>query len=754
MLSYRFVFLLFQLGTIALCAQNSLKGVVITESEKGKLEPVPFANVYWMDSNYGTSTDSSGTFQIAIPDNATVLIASFVGYQSDTVVVEDLSQTVTLQLKSSIQLDAVEVVSRRKSTEMSFINPIKMENLSERELFKAACCNLSESFETNPSVDVNFTDAVTGVKQIHMLGLDGPYTMISRENMPGIRGLGNAYGLTFIPGTWISSIQVTKGVGSVVNGYESIAGQINTELKKPDEGEEVFVNLFASQAGRTEFNFVNTQRLSEKWGTTIMLHGNYRPWERDRNQDGFREFPLQEQINVMNRWKYFGTRLRAQLGVQYVQDDKEGGQTDQSIEDAERSQPQFQPWRMNVNTQKAELFAKVGLVYPEFKYRSMGLQLSANYHEQNSTFGQTDYDAEQRSGYANYIYQSILGDTRHKFKTGVSLLYDEYDEKVDSINFRRIEQVPGAYFEYTFTPNPNLTLVAGIRADHHNLFGTFVTPRLHFRYAYDEQTVVRLLGGSGQRTANVFAEHQAMFATSRQIGLLGNRNLPYGLQAERAWNVGFNLTRDFRLAYREGYVSFDLYRTDFEQQVVYDLYQSADQALFYNLDGRSYSTSFQAEVSYELLKFLDMRLAYRWLEVRTDYLSGQRQKPFVPKHRLFANFAYETQSSLSGANWTFDLTAQWIGEQDIPGTETNPVEFQRSSKSPAFSLFNTQVTRNFNKKWAVYAGMENIFDFRQDNPIIDANNPFGNNFDASLVWGPIFGRMIYGGVRFRIKDEK
>ncbi|MEQ8910092.1 MAG: TonB-dependent receptor [Vicingaceae bacterium] len=751
---YRILFLLLQLGALSLYAQNSIKGVVVSESKKGKLEPVPFANVYWQDTNIGTSTDSSGTFQLALSDDSKRLIASYVGYLSDTVRVNDPSKTITLQLKTSVELEAVEIEYRRKSTEMSFINPMKMEDISERELFKAACCNLSESFETNPSVDVNFTDAVTGVKQIHMLGLDGPYTMISRENMPGVRGLGNAYGLTFIPGTWISSIQVTKGVGSVVNGYESIAGQINTELKKPDEGEEVFLNLFANQAGRTELNFVSTQRLSAKWGTTLLIHGNYRPWERDRNQDGFRDFPLQEQINVMNRWKYFGNRIRGQFGFQYVRDEKEGGQTTEKIEDAEQNQAQFVPWKLKVNTQKAEAFAKIGLVYPELKYRSMGLQLSANYHEHNSLFGATDYNAVQRSTYANYIYQSIIGNSFHKFKTGLSFIYDDFDESVDNSSFNRTEKVPGAFFEYTYTPNNNITLVAGIRADEHNLFGTIITPRLHFRYAYDEQTVMRVLGGSGQRTANIFAEHQAMFATSRAISILESRNLPYGLQAERAWNMGFNITRDFKLDYRDGYVSLDLYRTQFEQQVVYDLYQSADQALFYNLDGASFSNSLQLEVNYELIKFLNMRLAYRWLEVRTDYLSGQKQKPFVPKHRFFANLGYETERSLKGSNWTFDLTAQWIGTQQIPGTETNPVAFQRAKQSPAFSMFNTQVTRNINKKWAVYAGMENIFDFRQDNPIIDPNNPFGNNFDASLVWGPIFGRMVYGGVRFRIKAEE
>ena len=671
---------------------------------------------------------------------------------SDTIVNPNLTKTQTLQLKKSVELEAVEVTYRRKSTELSFINPMKMENISERELFKAACCNLSESFETNPSVDVNFADAVTGVKQIQMLGLDGPYTLISRENMPGIRGLGSAYGLTFIPGTWISSIQVTKGVGSVVNGYESIAGQINTELKKPDEGEEFFFNLFANQAGRTEVNVVSTQRLSPKWGTTTLLHGNYRPWERDRNEDGFRDFPLQEQVNLMHRWKYFGDAIRAQLGFQLIYDDKEGGQSSEKQEELEQN-GQNPIWKLNVETKKAEVFGKIGYIFPDFKYRSMGLQLSANYHEQKSLYGANDYDAKQRSAYANYIYQSIIGNTFHKFKTGLSFQYDRMEEQLNLLDFDREEIVPGAFFEYTFAPNPNFTLVAGIRADKHNLFGTIVTPRLHLRYAYDEQTVFRLLGGSGQRTASIFAEHQSIFASSRNISLLGNGNTPYGLQADKAWNMGFNMTRDFKLAYREGYISLDLYRTQFEQQVVFDLYESSNQVLFYNLDGKSFSNSAQIELSYEVFKFVDLRLAYRWLEVTTDYISGSKQKPFVPKHRFFANVGYETQKNLKGGNWLFDFTAQWIGEQEVPETVNNPAEFQRPSKSPSFSLFNTQLTRNINSRWAVYVGVENILDYRQENPIIDSDNPFGNYFDASLVWGPIFGRTVYGGLRFRIKDD-
>ena len=297
-------------------AQETLKGVVVSENQRGKLSPVPYANVYWQGTNYGTSTDSNGVFQLAIPEQARNLITSFVGFQSDTTPVEDFEKTVTINLKQSIALKTVNVEYRRKGTELSFINPIQLIKMNEKELFKAACCNLSESFETNPSVDVNFTDAITGARQIRMLGLNGPYTMISRENMPGIRGLGNAFGLSFIPGTWINSIQVTKGVGSVVNGYESIAGQINVELHQPDHGEQTFANLYSNVAGRLELNLTHTEQLNEHLATTVLLHGNNRSFERDNNDDGFRDFPLQDQVNFANRWKLkLDNGWMTQLGI-------------------------------------------------------------------------------------------------------------------------------------------------------------------------------------------------------------------------------------------------------------------------------------------------------------------------------------------------------------------------------------------------------------------------------------------------------
>ncbi|MAY82998.1 MAG: TonB-dependent receptor [Flavobacteriales bacterium] len=743
--------LLLQGLSLALWSQESVSGVVISEDKKGRFNPIPYANVYWMDSNYGTTTDSNGVFNLAIPDNARFLIASFVGYSSDTLEVRNFSKTLTLKLGITVELSAVEIEARRKSTEMSFMNPINSENISQRELFKAACCNLSESFETNPSVDVNFTDAISGNRQIRMLGLDGPYTLISRENMPGIRGLGNAFGLTFIPGVWVESIQLTKGIGSVVNGYESIAGQINFELKKPEVKEETFVNLYANQGGRMEVNFIKNQKVNEKWSTALLLHGNMRPFERDMNSDGFRDFPLQEQINVMNRWKYDnGKGLMAQIGFHYVNDEKEGGETDQR-EDELSELGRNALYRLKINTEKAEVFTKTGIVFPSYKYRSMGLQMSASFIDQESFYGLRDYDAREETFYANYIYQSIIGSSFHKFKAGMSFLYDDFDERLDDLEFNRTERVPGAFFEYTFEPSANFTLVAGARWDEHNIYGGFFTPRIHLRYASDEYTVFRLLAGSGQRTANVIAERQSLLASSRSYQFLGqNADYPFGIPMERAWNYGFNVLRNFTIDYRDGYVSLDLYRTEFENQLVADRDESSSEVLFYNLEGESYANNLQFELSYELIKFLEMRAAYRFTEVRTEYRSGLRQKPFTPKHRWFVNLAYSTAKSLKGANWTFDLTTQWFGEQRIPTTANNPVEYQRGEMSPSFFTFNAQVTRNFNDRWSLYAGMENIMNYRQDDPIISSENPFGNNFDASMIWGPIFGRMVYGGLRMTL----
>ncbi len=728
---------------VCIMAQNTTDIITgkVVEKEHEHLNPLIGVNVYWAGTTNGTVTNEKGEFSIETNSSTDLLVFSYAGYSSDTVYVNS-EKILNIILGQAIGLEEVKVVSRKKSMEFSMLNPVKIESVGEGELEKAACCNLSESFETNPSVDVSFTDAITGTKQIQMLGLAGPYTQITRENMPDIRGLSAIYGMEYIPGSWIEGIQLNKGTGSVVNGFESIAGQINIELRKPESADRVYLNLFGNTENRLEGNLNLAQKVNEKWSTAILLHARNQQVAMDNNNDGFMDKPVGNQFILLNRWKYHGSNgWESQFGIKGTNTNAVGGQMDYKPNEVQGL------WGMEMSTQRLETFLKVGKVSKKKPYQSLGMQYSGMVHKQESLFGNKLYQADQITGYANIIFQSAFANTRNKYRTGTSLQYDKIIENLDSKSFNREEVVPGVFFEYTYSPNPKLDVVAGIRGDLHSNFGFFATPRLHVRYAPAETSIIRISAGRGQRTASILAENSSVLASSRSVLILGNNTeIPYGLDAEKAWNFGANFTQKFRLDYRQGAISFDIYHTRFQNQVVVDLDYNPQSVLFYNLEGESYSTSFQAQIDYELIKRLDVRLAYRWYDVQTEYMSGKLSKPLVSTNRAFANFAYNTHN-----HWKFDYTLQWHGPKRIPSTASNPVEYRLDEESPAFFLMNAQMSKEWNEKFEIYLGAENLTDYKQKNPILANDDPFGQYFDSSLIWGPVFGRMFYGGIRLKIK---
>lgn len=724
-------------------AQDYLLGVVST-IENGETIPLNSAKVYWTGQQAGVFTQDDGTFRILRSESTTLLVVSFVGLKPDTIETDRLEK-VEILLSEAMTVDGVTISRKNNSTRVSFIDPLKTENINETELLKAACCNLSESFETSPSVDVSFTDAITGTRQIQMLGLAGPYTQITQENMPSVRGLNSMYGLTFTPGTWVKGMQLNKGAGSVVNGFESIAGQINVELRKPENADRLYLNLYANQMGRVEANAnLATKLKGTNWSTVLLLHAKSNSIRNDQNEDGFMDNPLTNQFIGLNRWKYIGTNgLMFQAGAKVTTIRNVAGQLD--FESAIHTTAN-DPWGMQLNVDRLEGWAKLGKVFLDVPWRSFGLQVSGSNHRQESRFGLNDYNAAQQNLYANFIYQDILANTNHAFKTGASFLLDNYQEDLNETNYDRLEMVPGAFFEYTFTRLTTFSAVLGIRADYHNIYGAFFTPRAHIRYAPNEKWVLRASAGQGQRTANILAENNGLLATSREFVILGDgSDKPYGLDQEVALNFGLNLTRYLTIAGREGTITLDAYRTQFLNQIVVDRDQNTQQVVFYNLDGVSYSNSFQVQADYEILPKLDLRVAYRWFDVKTTYDGNILEKPLISAHRAFTNLGYAT-----GNGWSFDLTANWQGSKRIPFTVTNPDEFQLPERSPDFVTVNTQVSKNWGK-FEVYVGGENLLDYRQDNPILASESPFGEFFDSSMVWGPIFGRNVYAGLRFRVK---
>ena len=730
-----------------LTAQEQLEGVVL-ESAGSKQMPLLGANVYWLGSSIGTITNDEGKFSLPYKFSYNKLIISYVGFKTDTLIVNE-NRYIRHVLQASQELDAVTVTSRKQATSKSFLKATNTITVSSDELLKAACCNLSESFETNPSIDVNFADAVSGTKQIKMLGLTSPYILITTENIPAIRGASQAYGLSFIPGTWVESIQITKGAGSVVNGFESIAGQINTELVKPTTDDRLFVNAFAGLNGRYELNTHINQKVSDKWSTGLYVHGNLRNQKFDNNDDSFLDVPLKQQINVMNRWQYTNGEkgLVSFINLRYLNDNTQSGQTN-FYPESDRGTTNF--WGSEIDTERFEITTKLGYVNPEIPYQSLGVQTAYSYHKQDSYYGLNDYDITHNSFYSNLVYNSIISDSRHKIKTGLSFTYDRYDELVNVESYERVENSLGGFFEYSYDNLDKLTMTAGIRADQHNRLGFFITPRLHLRYTPWEKSAFRFSVGRGKRSANIFAENQNMFASSRQINILNSGGKIYGLDPEIAWNYGVSYLQGFNLFDRKADIAFDFYRTDFQNQVVVD-WENPFEVNFYNLEGDSYANSFQFEFNYNLFKNFDLRTAYKFYDVKTDYSSGKLEKPLVPKHRVFANAAYETDLDDNGAQWKFDATYNWLDSQRFPSTTLSDAEYQLNEYSPTVGTLNLQVTKVFSPKFEVYLGGENVTNVRQNNPIVSADNPFGSNFDTNFVYGPIFGSMYYAGLRFRIK---
>lgn len=724
---------------------QTIKGVVLEENRKGTFSPLAGASVVWQGTSKGTITDSAGVFAIQQIPGTGRLIISYTGYESDTI--SAFSGTdIKIILATGKQLSEVKVTGKQRSTYLSSLNPIRTQVMTERELFKAACCNLSESFETNPSVDVSYNDAVTGSKQIQLLGLSGNYTQLTVENLPGPRGLATAQGLNFIPGPWVESIQLNKGVGSVVNGYESIAGQINIELKKPETAEKLYANAYVNDMGKTDLNLVLTQKIGKNWSTALLLHDNFLAKSNvDYNEDGFRDMTTGNLFTAVNRWKFEnGKGLESQFGVKILSNDLTGGETSF---DPDKDKFSTRKYGLGIQIKRYEAFAKTGYVFPEKKYKSVGLQLAVFDHQQDSYFGLTAYDARQKNFYANLIYQSIIGSTKHKFRTGMSFLSDNYNERFNSTRYERKEIAPGAFFEYTFTPVSNFNVVAGMRADHNSLFGWFATPRLHVRYEPVKGTTIRLSAGRGQRTANIFAENNAVFVSSRQLNIItAATGKAYGLDPEVAWNKGISLDQKFKLFNRNANLGFDFFRNDFSEQVIVDL-EDARQVRFYNLDGRSYSNSFQAELNLEPVRKLETRIAYRYFDVKATYGSQLLQKPFTARHRAFMNLGYEW------SGWKFDYTFNYNGSKRIPSTLINPPALQQPVSSPSYVLMNAQVSKTIGKKRPVdlYLGGENLTNFLQRDAIVSADQPFGPYFDAALVWGPVSGRLIYAGFRYKIK---
>ena len=718
---------------------EDFEGKVIAWDEAMKMDmPVAGANVYWMNTSSGISTDEDGKFRLALPAQLPAkAIISYIGFKSDTIPVSK-SMRMNIKLGKSTTLKEIEVKGKRDAVGISTIQPINTEKITQKEILKAACCNLSEAFETSPTVNVAYKDAVTGAKEIQLLGLAGIYAQLTTENIPNYRGIAGIYGLSFIPGPWMESIQVTKGSGSVVNGYESTTGQINVEFKKPQEAEtpRFYLNLFGESNGNAEINSFVKKKYNDRWSQILMVHGNYMKSKIDRNHDNFMDVPMSNQINIYDRWHFQGTKhLESQFGFKLLSDKREGGEING------RAVPIGVPskYMVNVNTKRAEVFGKLGFVFPEKPFKSIGNIAQFTWHDMKSDFGLKNYNANEKSLYLQSIYQNVFGKTNHQYKTGLTYRYDELNEDFMLNKSKTIQSVPGVFFEYTYSYLDKLTLVSGIREDWVEKETWNFTPRFHGKYNLSSNLLTRLSAGKSYRTPYLFADNISMLASSKQI------DIPNEIKAEVAWNYGVNLTWKFLIAGKEGSFVGDLYRTDFINQLVMDAYSDSSRISFYNLHGNSFAQSLQLTFNYELIEHFELRLAWKTDDVKSTYHGTLQQKPLVARDKALLNLSYATENE----HWKFDYTLIWEGRKKLESTFQDMETGSPSDYSPDFSLMSLQLTKVF-RKFELYAGAGNLLDYRQKHPIVNPENPFSNSFDATNVWGPVEGRRIYAGLRYSI----
>ncbi len=725
-------------------------GRVIGVDDGGRVD-LEGATVFWEGTAEGVVAGKDGYFTIA-PSRTGVkqLTASYLGYRSLTIDITDYEEWyVEFELTYIQDIEEIVVEKRRSGTTFSRLATQKLETITGAGLMKMACCNLSESFENSATVTVGFTDAVSGAKQVQLLGLSGIYTQMLDENVPTMRGLASTYGWNYTPGPWLETIHISKGASTVVNGYESIAGQINLEFKKPDNSETLFINLYGDESARAEANITSAVRINDKLTTGLFLHGSAERMGHDTNDDGFLDQPRTKLVNVYNRWMWINpdTGVESRTGVKFLYDRREGGQTGEykAAGDA---------YVTDITNRGISVFNKTGVKMGHREGQSLGVITSYTNYRQESRFGLKEYEGTQNTFYLNTLFSSFINNTNHRYTTGASFNFDDIDATYsDALPFNntpptrvgRREAVGGAYAQYTYDWFDKLTVLAGMRVDYNSRYGWLFTPRANVRYAFTDRIVFRASAGKGYRSPDVITDNIGLMATSRNFVVSGIADL----DIERAWNYGANIA--FYIPSWQPstdiVLSLDYFHTDFQNQAVIDMERDTRHVYFYNLEGKSYADAWQADLSVPLARGLELLTAFRYNETRITYTDAdgkryRKEKPLTSRYRGLVNLSYATRFQ----KWVFDATAQFNGPTRLPGLQGygSPTEH-----SPFFAVYFFQVTKNTHR-FDIYAGVENIFDYKQKDPILNPGDPFGTGFDSSRIWGPLMGRKIYAGIRLRI----
>lgn len=719
---------------------DTVRGVV----RDSKNEPLAGVSLVWQNTSHGTTTDINGNFKLYADSTSKYLVASYVGYASDTCNIAQLEENQQIEivlLEKVHNLNTATITTRRSgvSRMSGVVNGVR---INKEELFKAACCNLGESFTTNPSVDVNYSDAATGAKQIKLLGLSGIYVQTLTENLPAFRGAAVPYYLGYVPGNWMKAIQVSKGASSVKNGYEGITGQIDVEYLKPEDEQGASVNVYGNSEGRMEVNADANIHLKNKLNTEVLTHYENSFTELDHNRDGFLDKPNVKQVNIQNRWNWLGDNYVFHGGISLLNERRESGQTVET--------KSSEPFKIRTETNRYEGYMKHALILDKQRGTNIALMTSASMHQLNTMFGHKLYDVNEKNLYAQLMFETNFT-TVHNLSAGLSFNHDYLGQSVRTVNDlespikqqNERETTPGIYAQYTLNLSNKLTAMAGVRADHSSIYGTFITPRFHAKYAPNDIVSLRISAGKGYRTAHALAENHYLLASGRNLVI-------DKLEQENAWNYGVSSSFYIPLFGNTLKLNAEYYYTRFGNQVIIDYDTNPKEIRITNLNGRSFSHTLQIDATYPILKRLEITAAYRLNDVRATYNGTLQEKPLTNKYKAMLAASYKTPLG----KWQFDATLQLNGSGRMPSPyNKDDGTLSWESRYPAFEQLNAQITRWF-RHFSIYIGGENLTGVSQTTPIISADKPWSPLFEPTLTWGPVSGAMVYAGIRINIGRTK
>ena len=711
-----------------------------------KNEGITGASVYWLETKQGVICSNDGSFIIDFNNNSNKkLIASFVGFEPDTLLIIN-QKYITFKLNETKTLKEVTITEEKDGIILSNLTTIKTENITQTELKKAACCDLAGCFETQLTVQPQTSNVITNSKELRILGLSGVYNQVLIDGLPLIQGLTYTYGISGIPGTLVENIFVSKGANSVLQGYESISGQINVITKDPASSEKLLLNVYMNSFFEKQIN-ANYTFKKGKWKNITAIQTVLPANKIDNDKDNFLDLPLLTRYLIFNKltygretdWGWYG-----KIALRFLNEERMGGQL---AFNAANDKGNTNIYGQTVNFNQPEAYIKTG--YRMNDKHNFVIFFNTLLHQQNSFFGTTSYNAKQQNLYGNFQYEWSYTKA-HTLKTGLSFRHVNINENIlftDNSAYRtyngnyvRKENIPGIFTENSMTFfNNKLTWLSGIRSDVHNQFGNTVTPRTMIKYDLNSTTVFRANIGTGWRTVNLFSENIGLLVSSRDIVFSEN------LLPERALNYGVNLVKKFEINKISGYFTSDCYRTEFQNQIFPDYDSAPTKAYIKNFTGTSVSNGFQAELNLKLVKRIEFKTGYNFLDVYRIENDKKVLLPFNSRHKLMWTLSFKPINK----KISIDINTHWYGKQRLPDTKSNPIEFQRPDYSQSFTIYNMQVTYNL-KKLELYAGCENIFNFRQAQPIISWQNPYSPYFDTSSVWGPTRGRELYCGIRFKL----